>query len=134
ASFNMFSKGLATIDTTTLNLSYVGPYSPALPRAELTGTGDGRLFAFSLDLPGPGSHISEIDKTTAKILSSDALPIANQNDAFAYAVWGGSFYVFSSPGGASDVTRYDPNTKMLQQVGIHPETIVGAGVSTCAPH
>jgi hypothetical protein len=127
------SQGLATLDTTTLALSFIGPFSSSLGRTELTGTGDGRLFGFSLDVPGPGSHLSEIDKATAQVLSSTPLPVGDVNDAFACAFWGGSFYVFTAQG-ATTVTRYDPADQSLHAAGQSPETIVGAGVSTCAPH
>ena len=134
ANFTGPSKGLATIDTKTFVLSFVGPFSPLLGRSELTGTGDGRLFAFSLDNPGPGSHLSQIDKATAQVLSSTPLAVGAVNDGFAYAFWGGSFYIFTSPGGVSTVTKFDPVAQTLQPYDSHPETIVGAGVSTCAPH
>ena len=39
-------RGLGFIDTTTFKLSFVGPYGADIRRSELTGTGDGRLFAF----------------------------------------------------------------------------------------
>jgi hypothetical protein len=130
-----FEAVLASIDTNTLDLNTIGIISPPIERTELTGTGDGRLFVFSLDNPGPGSHVSELDKTTAKLLSSTALAVGSANDAFAYAFWGDAFYFFNSPGGStSTVTRYDPKDKSLVKVGTIAQTIVGAGVSTCAPH
>lgn len=128
------SAALASINTNTLDLKFIGLISPPLDRTELTGTGDGRLFVFSLDNPGPGSHVSEVDKKTAKLLSSTKLAVGNANDAFAYAFWGDAFYFFNSPGGATTVTRYDPKDQSLVNVGTVPEPIVGAGVSTCAPH
>jgi hypothetical protein len=134
ADFNGPSQGLATIDTTTLQLSFVGPFSTPLGRSELTGTGDGRLFAFSLDNPGPGCHLSQLDKATAAVLSTTHLAVGDVNDAFAYAFWGGSFYFFTAPGGPTTVTQYNPAANTLIPVAMNPETIVGAGVSTCAPH
>jgi len=134
ADFTGPSQGLASIDTQTLALSFIGPFSQPLGRMELTGTGDGRLFGFSLDNPGPGSHLSQFDKATAAVLSSIPLAVGAVDDGFAYAFWGGSFYIFTGPGGPSTVTLYDPATQSLQTIGSHPETIVGAGVSTCAPH
>jgi hypothetical protein len=128
ADFNGPSQGLATIDTTTFQLSFVGPFSTTLGRSELTGTGDGRLFAFSLDNPGPGSHLSQIDRATAAVLSTTHLAVGDVNDAFAYAFWGGSFYFFTAPSAsvATTVTRYDPVANTLVPVAMNNETIVGA--------
>jgi hypothetical protein len=129
------SAGLASIDTSTLDLSFIGPFSSPLGRTELTGTGDGRLFGFSIDTSGAGSFLSEIDGTTAKILSSKPISVGGPSDAFAYAFWGDAFYFFTASGGApTQVTRYNPQDQSLVTVGSLIDTIVGAGVSTCAPN
>jgi hypothetical protein len=129
------SAGLGSIDTQSLALSYVGPFAPPLGRTELTGTGDARLFGFSLEQSGAGGLLSEIDKTSAQILNQVTLPVGNSNSAFAYAFWGGSFYIFTADvGTGTTVTRYDPSAGTVQAVGTNGDTIVGAGVSTCAPH
>ncbi|RMG94671.1 MAG: hypothetical protein D6705_15600 [Deltaproteobacteria bacterium] len=109
----------------------------AYPVAELTGTGDGRLFGFAAVSQGTAKLV-EFDKDTAAEKASQNLSIDITN-AFAFAFWGGDVYLFTetSPlSGVSKVTRldydgneggglstYNPNT------GIH---IAGAGVSTCA--
>ncbi len=130
------SLGLATIDVTTLDLSFVGPFSAPLGPTELTGTGDGRLFGFSVDFPGPGSHVSQIDKTTADVLSSVPLPFGGFDDADTWAFWGGSFYIFDAPGTATatTITRFNPGDGSTEMVATYAAPIVGAGVSTCAPH
>ncbi|CAN5753290.1 hypothetical protein BH09MYX1_BH09MYX1_20430 [soil metagenome] len=133
SDFNNPSKGLAAIDTQTFLLSSVGAFQPPLPRCELTGTGDDRLFAFCLKQGASGSIIAQIDRTNAKVVAADNLVLGNQSNAFAFAFWGGDFYIFTSPGGASSVTKYDPLAKTETIVATHPSTIVGAGVSTCAP-
>ncbi len=126
ADFSGPSQGLGTVDTSTFVLSFIGPFSQTIGRTEMTGTGDGRLFGFSLDQSGAGSHLSQFDKATAQILSTTTLKtVGAADDAFAFAFWGGAFYFFTSPGGSSTVTRYDPTTGALQPWG--------AGVSTCAP-
>jgi hypothetical protein len=128
------SRGLGTIDVTTFQLTTIGSFSPPLPRAELTGTGDGRLFAFWPDGVAPtGSHVAEVQKTTANVVAQTDLPIAHKNDAFAFAFWGGDFWIFTSPGTASEVSRFRPADGTTQTLTTHPSTIVGAGVSTCAP-
>src|SRR5262249_57991149 len=82
-----FSRGLATIDTTSFKLSFISDFSPNEPRMELTGTGDGRLFGYFPNLNGAGAHIVEIEKTTAQVLGDDPLPIGSPQDAFAFAFW-----------------------------------------------
>ena len=133
ARFGANSLGLATIDTTTFARSFIANFQPELPRCELTGTGDGRLFAFCLNLTGSGSQIAEIDRQTAKVVALDPLVLGDPNDAFAWAFWGGYFWIFTAPSGTSTVTRYDPNTHTESNMTTLGSTIVGAGVSTCAP-
>lgn len=115
----------------TYALATVGSFKPALDRAELTGTGDGRLYAFYAPNDGE-SAIAEVDKATAKVIASDPLPSVDQGQAWAFAFWGGYFWLFTSPG-KQRVTRYDPATKSATIVGGYSTDIVGAGVSTCAP-
>jgi hypothetical protein len=128
------SQGLGWIDTTTLRLTLVGPYSRRLGRSELTGTGDGRLFAFSLDSVD-GSSVSEIDPSSAAVLSSTHLAVGTPDSAFAFAFYGGDFYLFTTPstGAGTTVTRHRPSDGSTTEVSRLAETIVGAGVSTCAP-
>lgn len=100
--------------------------------AELTGTGDGRLFGFFATRP---ATLAEIDPKTARILSARRLPGIVTGRAWAFAFWGGSFYFFWEPVGArsSNVSRLRPDGEvehLLREVGWE---IVGAGVSTCAP-
>lgn len=131
---NGVSRGLATIDVTTFQLDLIGPFDPPLPRAELTGTGDGRLFAFWPDsATQTGSHVAEVQKATASVVAQTNLPIARTHDAFAFAFWGGDFWIFTSPGGASEVSRFRPADGTTRTLTTHASTIVGAGVSTCAP-
>jgi hypothetical protein len=128
------TRKLATIDTTTFDLNVVGTFSAFLPRSEVTGTADGRLFAYWIDSPGPGSHIAEVDPSTAVVLGATPLSVGSRNVAFAFAFWGGDFYIFTSSGGGSDVTRFRLSDGSETLIGTAPATIVGAGVSTCAPN
>jgi hypothetical protein len=127
------SKGLGIIDTKTFILNFVSAFSPPIPRSELTGTGDGRLFAYWPNTQGSGGHIAQIDPKTAQVNGVDNLAIGGSNDAFAFAFWGGVFWVFTSPSGPSTVTKFDPQTLSETNVTTYSGTIVGAGVSTCAP-
>jgi hypothetical protein len=123
---------LGTINTTTFTLNIVGSFQPV--SAELTGTGDGRLFAFWA--PGgegtPGSAVSQVDPATAQIIATTPLPTVTQGEGWAFAFWGGDFYLFTGTG-SSDITRFDPIANTVTVVGSVPNLIVGAGVSTCAP-
>ncbi len=131
--FNQPSLGLGTIDTTSFALSDIGEFQPALtPECELTGTGDGRLFALCLSQQS-GSTLAQIDPATAKIIGEDSLTLGGAQEALAFAFWGGDFWIFTSPNSQTTVTRYDPIAKTETQVTTINAQIVGAGVSTCAP-
>jgi hypothetical protein len=128
------SKGLATLDTTLLTLSYVAPFSQGIPGPELTGTGDGRLYGFYTNTVGSGSHIVQIDRVTGALLQDFPLQVGTPDDGYAFAFWGGVFWVFtSSTNLGTIVTRFDPATASEANVTTMPEGVVGAGVSTCAP-
>ncbi len=131
--FNQPSLGLGTIDTTSFKLSKVGSFQPDLtPECELTGTGDGRLFALCLSTSA-GSTLAQIDPATAKIIGEDQLQTGGSQEALAFAFWGGDFWIFTAPGSQTNVTRYDPVAKTETVVTTLNAQIVGAGVSTCAP-
>ena len=99
---------------------------------ELTGTGAGQLFAF-YGTSG-GTAVGEIDTQTGQLLSPSDLPGVTFGAGWAFAFWGGDFYTFTAPGGDSVVTRFRPGDGTVTLVATTPgRTIVGAGVSTCAP-
>jgi hypothetical protein len=127
--------GLGSFDFGKNLLSSIGSFSGALSgqSAELTGTGDGRLFGFFTAFP---VQVAEIDKASSKILSSKELPEVPTPSAWAFSFWGGDFYLYTSDGFSnSRVSRYRPSdgsviANYMTDVGF---IIVGAGVSTCAP-
>jgi hypothetical protein len=126
--------GLAKIDTTSLTLTPVGQYDQLMGRrAEMTGTGDGRLFgAFE----GSPYVVAEIDKQTAHIKSvapQNAINYPPDSSNFAFAFWGGDFWLFVGPGTSTDVFQYQPSTNTTTKRTTETFEIVGAGVSTCAP-
>jgi hypothetical protein len=130
------SLGIATIDTQSFALDFIAPFPPdnQSTGVELTGTGDGRLFGFFVGGPD-GESIREIDKSTGQILSTTPIDLANPAD-FAFAFWGGDFYLFhaDAPQGPTTVTRYRPADGTLVDLPNQlPTGVVGAGVSTCAP-
>jgi hypothetical protein len=123
---------LGAIDTTTFALRTVADLDPMAVSAELTGTGDGRLFGFFQ--PGTEAEVGQIDKTTGQLTGVDPLPGVDQGAGWAFGFWGGNFYLFTSPtGNGSDVTRFNPADRSVAVINHYPGIIVGAGVSTCAP-
>jgi hypothetical protein len=132
------SRGLASIDTTAYALNYVAAFAPPILGAELTGTSDGRLFAFYTNATNTGSHIVEVDRTTGSVLADNLLQVGTPNDGYAFAFWGGLFWVFTSSatltGNQTIVTSFDPVTKIETPTTTWTTVaVVGAGVSTCAP-
>ena len=126
--------GLAKIDTSTLELIPIAEYDQLQgKRAEMTGTGDARLFgAFE----GQPYVVAEVDKQSAAILSQapqSAIAYAPGSSNFAFAFWGGDFWLFVGPGTKTDVFQYKPGDGTTTLVKTVQDVIVGAGVSTCAP-
>ena len=59
---------------------------------------------------------------------------AGEVGAYAFAQWGGVFYVFATVDGDALVHAIDGRTGADTVVLAHlPNRVVGAGVSTCAP-
>jgi hypothetical protein len=102
---------------------------------ELTGTGNAELWGFFPDETSP--RISKIDKTNGMALTTYPLTISGTPRAWAFAFWGGDFWVFLMKGNTETSTtiyQYDAATGMPKGSKAAPgRTIVGAGVSTCAP-
>ena len=107
--------------------------------AEVTGTGDGRVFLFA---PAALSKLVEIDKATGDTISSIPLPGITAGSGWAFAFFAGDFYFFTDGenDGASEVTHIDyddSNNDGKQEITVviddAPLRVVGAGVSTCAP-
>ncbi|MBN9168072.1 MAG: hypothetical protein J0I07_44495 [Myxococcales bacterium] len=122
---------LFRIVPTTRDVSLVGRTSSTLGTAELTGTGDGKLFGYS---PLNGV-IARFDKTTGASLETYRTSAVN-GGAWAFAHWGGDFWIFLKPldKSTSTVYRYSPTTDettiAIEDTGL---AIFGAGSSTCAP-
>jgi hypothetical protein len=139
---NYTGADLGLIDPMTLAAKHVGNYNGGnglSGAAEITGTGDARLYGFFATSDFGATVVAEIDKSTAAIKSYVALPQVTIGSGWAFAFWGGAFYLFTAPSGSSQVTKLtldpmNPNsgttTVEVPSVGF---VIVGAGVSTCAP-
>lgn len=125
---------LGSISIPSFAVTDIGPFQPLIDEAELAGTGDGRLFAFWAPDVNSDANISEIEKSTGKLIATDPLPGVTLQGGWAFGFWGGDFYTFTGPqNGSSTVTRFRPSDKSIVQVATYPQLIVGAGVSTCAP-
>jgi hypothetical protein len=123
--------GLGRVDLETFQLDYVGPYDALFEKAELSGNAEGRLFGY---FDGEPVVLAEIDKTNAHVVSQKPLPEVVIGHAWAFAFWGGDFYLFSAPGVTSRVDRYRPSDGSVVTVKTGVGfSVVGAGVSTCAP-
>jgi hypothetical protein len=136
------SPGLGRIDLGTNSVVPLGQFTGALAgqNAELTGTGDARLFGFFTTSPVEVAEIDKVNKPGA-ILKTTKLPKVETPAAWAFSFWGGDFYLYTAPdttlnpNRTTNVSRYRPSDgttdpAYMTNIGF---TIVGAGVSTCAP-
>lgn len=123
--------GLGSIDLATLEVTPHGSFGFSAA-AELTGNGNGDLFGFFFGFP---PYLSKLDKANSTLGVEQDLDGVQAGTGFAFAFWGGGFWVFTAPGGTtSRVDLYDPGTKSVTaKVASVGFKIVGAGVSTCAP-
>lgn len=130
---------LGTINKDSLAVATVGDLPLEEQSPELTGTGDAKLYGY-----WPGSietKIASLNKTSAaqgEGGESWALPsLGSSATAWAFAQWGGKFYVFVTSGAGvqtSQVVELDPTTGSTEVVVENSAyRVVGAGVSTCAP-
>ena len=132
ASQTQSSFTLARVDPTTMVATPIGP-EPLLP--EMTGNGAGELWGF---FPGTSdATIQQIDKSTGSAMKTfDESSLAGSGAGYAFAFWGGDFWVFLIRSGdtESKVYQVDGMTGGIKgTTSSNGRTIVGAGVSTCAP-
>lgn len=113
----------------------VNPIADLSGWPELTGNALGELWAF---FPGGGQpRVSKISRANgAEGTSYPINSIDGQPNAWAFAAWGGDFYLFykSQEDASSRVFKLETDDSSVTEVvtgsGYY---IVGAGVSTCAP-
>lgn len=101
---------------------------------ELSGTGDAKLWGFKPDTMQP--LIAQYNKTDGSVLRSLAQPMLRGNpSAWAFAFWGGDFFVFLQKGleVSTTVYRIGDDGMLKASMVLTGRSIVGAGVSTCAP-
>ncbi len=108
--------------------------------AEVTGTGDGRVFLFAAK--AFDTQLVEVDKANGAMLSTIPLPGVQLGGGWAFAQFAGDFYFFTDGqnDSKSEITHIDyddsdANGKQDITVVVQnaPLKVVGAGVSTCAP-
>lgn len=131
----MSTSKLATLMTTAPYTASVIATLTGSP--ELTGTGDAKLWSFFPDLTPP--KVAQLDKTTGALVPSATFTASALNGtptAWAFAFWGGDFFIFleRTSDWSTNVWRMNGQTGAVTEV-LHDtgRTIVGAGVSTCAP-
>jgi hypothetical protein len=121
---------LGTLNTTTLATTRL--YQIA-GNPELTGTGDAKLWGFFPDSFNP--RIAEINRASGQ--ESNEIPLstlAGIPTAWAFAFWGGEFWVFlQRTTDQSTIVYRVTKSGSVDSYALPGRTIVGAGVSTCAP-
>jgi hypothetical protein len=123
---------MATLNTTTMQSQNVGTVT-GWP--ELTGTGNAELWGWFPDETLP--RVEQINKSNGGAIKTYPLAtLKGTPTAWAFAFWGGDFFIFLMKDLESSTTVYqiDGGTGAIK--GSTPSsgrTIVGAGVSTCAP-
>ncbi len=133
---NLVNGNLGSINPTSLTLTTLGVLPAAEQSPELTGTGDAKLYGY---FPGATStFVANLDKTNAARGESwNATSLEGGASAWAFAHWGGKFYIFATSGllfPTNAVYELDPATGINTTViNASAFRVVGAGVSTCAP-
>lgn len=100
---------------------------------EFTGTADGSLYGY---FPGKtAGFVAKLNKATGALQKKWPVPaLGGTVNSWAFAHWGGRFYLFVSVTGNSKVLRLDPvSGKVVTLLTKLPYYIVGAGVSVRAP-
>lgn len=129
---------LATLDVSTFATTMV-PGGTIQGSPELTGNANAELWAFFPDATNP--KIQGINKNTGAAIAPAPLPQALKGEpaAWAFAFYGGDYWIFLAKrdllGGAGFTTVYQvsPTGQLKGMTPTTSRTIVGAGVSTCAP-
>lgn len=104
---------------------------------ELTGTGNAELWGWFPDAMNP--RVEQINKMTGapiKTYKDTLTALKGTPAAWAFAFWGGDFWVFLAKGAEMQSTVYqiDGMSGAVKSDTLAPgRMIVGAGVSTCAP-
>jgi hypothetical protein len=132
ASQTQTSFTLAKLDTTNMTATPIGTQT-ALP--EMTGNSKAELWGFMPD--ASTARVVQFDKTNGSALKTYTLPtLAGSMTGYAFAHWGGDYWVFLIKSGEPSTNVYQVDGASGTIKSTTPttgRTIVGAGVSTCAP-
>ncbi|MDX2093942.1 MAG: hypothetical protein SFX73_39275 [Kofleriaceae bacterium] len=124
----------ASLNTSTMTSSTLGSVQGS---PELTGTGNAELWGFFPS--ASGSRVEKINKASGASAGTTFTlsgPLVGQPSAWAFAFWGGDFWVFLEKSTDSNTTVYQidgTNGSVKGMTNASGRSIVGAGVSTCAP-
>jgi hypothetical protein len=122
----------ASINTTSLTSTQLGSVRGS---PELTGTGSAELWGFFPTEATP--RVEKINKLTGAPLQTFNVPtLRGTPRAWAFAFWGGDFWVFLMKGSEANTSVYQisgTDGSIKSTTNAPGRTIVGAGVSTCAP-
>ncbi|HEY4242422.1 MAG TPA: hypothetical protein VGM88_21540 [Kofleriaceae bacterium] len=128
---------LSAVDVTTspVTAQNIGSALPSWP--ELTGNSLAELWGFFPNRGSGNTKVGRIDKQTATldpVFTFTGLGGGGLAGSFAFAFYGGNYYMFLSTTADTVVYSMDENGTLASTSGT-PTTrnIVGAGVSTCAP-
>ena len=123
---------LATLDTGSMAATNVGTVT-GWP--ELTGNSNGELWGWFPDVSSP--RVEKINKASgAPAMTFNEPTLAGQPTAWAFAYYGGDYWVFLMKDAEASTTVYQVDGTNGTIKGSTPtgtRVIVGAGVSTCAP-
>lgn len=129
------SEGTANLGTISEVGLKVTPVDRLSGWPELTGTANGDLWGFFPGTSPPKvTKISRLDGSESNTFPITA--ITGQPNAWAFAFWGGDFYLFykSQEDPSSRVFKLKSSDGTVQEILTNTGYfIVGAGVSTCAP-
>ena len=133
--------GLARVDMVGQTIVPIGDFSNDNKlegqSCELTGTGSALLFGYFTT--SPYVRVAQLNKTDGTAISDTQLQGFTPPNDWAFSFWGGDFYMYAYPNASnapnSSVVQYDPtaNTLNLAYIANAGFTIIGSGVSTCAP-
>ena len=123
---------LASVNPNDMSTMVLGT-EPAL--AEMTGTGNAELWGFYPE--DTTAKVIKLDKSNGSVaMSFDEPTLAGTMTGYAFAHWGGDYWVFLIKNSEASTTVYQVNGTTGAITSTTPTTgrvIVGAGVSTCAP-
>lgn len=126
------NRELGVVDTRLLNLKVVGNLNG---NPELTGNGNAQLWGFFPEAQMP--RVAQLDKAKATEGKTFKLAmLAGNPTAWAFAFWGGDFWIFLKKDAEPSTHVYHlvaASGKVSDVLPNSNRTIVGAGVSICAP-